>query len=787
MRALDRKLLRDLRDIWGQALAICLVIASGVAMYVMALCALRSLTDSKEAYYDRYRFAEIFAYAKRVPNAVRHRLAEIPGIARLQTRIVVDVTLSLPHVPEPPKGRIISVPDNKMPQLNSVHLRKGRWVEPYAADEVMLSESFAEAHRLEIGDGLSAIINGRLQELKIVGIVLSPEYIIQIPPGALLPDDRQFGVMWMSQYQLEAAYDMKGAFNNVCVRRLRSANEQEVIERIDDILRPYGCQGAYGRKSHISHQFISDEIRQLRATAIIAPSLFLSVSAYLLNMVLSRIIGLQREQIAALKAFGYTNFQVGLHYLKMVLVIALVGTAIGSIGGVFLGKWMTAMYARFYRFPILLFRFEGSTVVASVVISMAAATIGTVSALRRAAKLPPAQAMRPEPPARYRPTMVERLGIGAIVPQTLRMILRRLERNPLKSILGVLGISMAVAVLILGSFTLDAVTYIMDFQFRVAQRQDMTVTFFEPGSHSTIHDFEHLDGVLRCEAFRNVACRLRNGPRSRRVGLMGLQTDSTLYRVFDRQEEQAPIPPEGLMLSDKLASLLDLRLGDLVRVEVLEGKRGVYNVPVVAIAREFSGTSAYMNLEALNRLLQEGRTITGTFLMVDPDRRKKIYQALKQAPRVAGITVKSQMLESFTKTVAENLLTIRLFNMAFASVIAFGVVYNSARISLSEQSRELATLRVIGFTRLEASSILLGEIATLTLVAIPFGCVMGYGFAWMATLGLDTEIYRIPLIVNFSTFAYASLTVVVATLVSGLIVRRKIDQLDLVSVLKSKE
>ena len=787
MSALDRKLLRDLFAIKGQVIAIALVICAGVATFVMAKCAILSLSESKDAYYDRYRFGDVFTYVKRAPRRLEKRIESIPGVAQVQTRIVLDVTLSVRGMEQPASGRLISVPDTGEPKLNSLHLRRGRWVDPDKSNEVLVSESFAVAHDLELGDSVTATINGRFQQLKLVGVVLSPEFLIQIPPGGLLPDDRQYGIFWMSERQLEAVYDMKGAFNNATIKLLRGVEPAEVIEPLNRLLEPYGSLGAYGRESHTSHQFISDEIRQLRATAVIAPSIFLSVAAFLLNVVISRIIGLQREQIAALKAFGYTNRQVGWHYLKMVFAIALLGVFLGALGGIWLGQSITTMYAKFYRFPIFFFRIDFATLLQAIAFSWGAAWLGTMGALRRASRLPPAQAMRPEPPAHFRRTLVERMGLGHWLPQVVRMILRKLERQPVKSLLNCFGISMAVSVMILGSFTLDAVTYIVNFQFRVAQRQDLMITFVEATHRSTLHEVDHLPGVLQSQPFRVVAIRLRHEHRERRVGIMGLPATCELFRIFDTDEKQVEIPTDGLMLTDKLARLLNLSRGSMVDVEVLEGKRGHYQVPVVGVIQEFNGLNAYMNLESLNRLIQEDTVISGAFVKTDPLQTKKIYKTLKETPRVAGVVIKSSAIESFEKTVAENLLVMRGFNMLFAALIAFGVVYNSARISLSEQSRELATLRVIGFTRLEVAAILLGELALITLLALPLGCGLGYAFAAWATLGMDTEIYRIPLVVNPSTFGFAMATVIVATLLSGLSVRNKINQLDLVSVLKTKE
>ncbi|HMO15487.1 MAG TPA: FtsX-like permease family protein [Pirellulaceae bacterium] len=785
--ALDRKLIRDLWHIRGQALAICAVIGAGVSMFTMAMTAMVSLIDSKDSYYDRYRFADVFAHVKRAPRSMESRIQAIPGIAQVELRIVVDVTLSVESLARPVTGRLISIPEDRQPNLNSVYLRQGRWIEPNRTGEVLVAESFALAHELRVGDRITAVINGRFQRLKIVGIALSPEYVIEIAPGSLLPDTEQFGVFWMGQSQLEAAYDMKQSFNHVSAKLLRGANEPEVLRKLDDLLERFGSRGAYGRLNHVSDQFVSDEIRQLQATAIVAPSIFLFVASFLLNIVVSRIVGLQREQIAALKAFGYTNWQIVLHYFKLVLLITIVGTLIGAVSGIWLGKSLTIMYARFYKFPIFHFRVETWILLLVTALSVGAALLGTWVTLRRAAKLPPAEAMRPEPPAQYRSTLVERIGIARFLPHVVRMILRKLERSLFKTLMNCSGIALAVASLILGSFSLDAVNFMMDFMFRLSQRQDATLTFVEPAHVSVVHDVRHLPGVLQCEPFRSVPVRLRNGHRHRRCGIMGLAEENELYRIFADNELEVKPPPDGLLLSDKLAQLLNVGVGTEVEVEVLEGKQRRLHLPVAAIIREFSGTNAYMNLEALNRWMGEGPLASGVFVKSDEAKRPEFYAKVKETPRIAGITDKTAMLQSFERTIAENLLVMRGFNILFAAVIAFGVVYNATRISLSEQSRDLATLRVIGFTRYEVSAILLGELAIITAVALPVGCLIGYVFAAVATLGLDTELYRIPLVISPQTYANAIATVIVATIVSGLIVRRKIDELDLVSVLKTKD
>lgn len=787
MTALRRKLIRNLWSMKGQALAICLVVAAGVALFVMTLSALESLSLTKDAYYERYRFAHVFARLKRAPNALAARIGEIPGIAALDTRVTFDVTLDVAGLDEPAVGRLISLPERSDTGLNRVYLRSGRYPEPLADQETLVSEGFAEAHQFKPGDRVQAVINGRRKQLTIVGVALSPEYIYQIRPGDLFPDELRFGIFWMNRKPLATAFDMDGAFNDVSLLLMPGANEAEVIRRLDLLTETYGGLGAYGRYDQVSNRFISDEIAQLANMARIMPAVFLGVAAFLLNMVLARIIATQREQVAALKAFGYSNRAIGMHYLEFVLAISLAGAAIGIAVGAYLGHDLTRLYARFYRFPILTYRLPMRVIVLGTGFSCLAGIAGAIGAVRYAVRLPPAEAMRPEPPANYRPTLFERMGWTDVLTQPERMILRHLERRPIKSALSVLGIALACALVVLGSFMKDSLDYLVEAQFHLAQRQDVTVAFVEPSTATARYELRQLPGVLRGEPFRAVPVRLRFEHRSRRMSIVGMPRQSELQRLMDDQLRFFELPEEGLVLSAKLGDLLGLKVGDLVTVEVLEGERPVRQVPVVAMFSEFIGLSAYMNLPALNRLLREGSSISGEFLAVDPLYAEKLYAELKETPRVASVTIKTAALNSFQDTLAENMLRMTMFNVIFSSVIAFGVVYNGAQISLSERSRELATLRVIGFTRGEISWILLGELAALTAVAIPLGLTMGYALAQLLSLALDTELYRIPAIIRPKTYLFAAVVVGLATLFSGLVVRRKLDHLDLIGVLKTRE
>ncbi len=785
--SLDRKLLRDLSHMKGQAIAIALVIAAGVATFVNSRTILNSLEVTRSTFYQRCRFADVFASVKRAPDSLIERLKEIPGVAQVETRVVEVVNLDVPGLEEPAVGKLISLPVTHPPLLNQLYLRKGHQLTLGHDDEVLASEGFMRANGLEVGDSIVAIINGRRKELRIVGQAFSPEYVFQIKPGDMLPDPEHFGILWMEHEALANAYDMDGAFNDVAISLRRDASLDEVIHRLDILLDPYGSLGAYGRKDQLSHLLLESDIEGLRTVGLIAPTIFLCVAAFLLNVVLTRLTSLQREQIAALKAFGYSNYAIAWHYMKFVLLITILGGLVGTAAGAWLAHDFTKMFLRVYQYPELIFRIHPNVVAKAVLVAGGAAIAGAIGAILLAVRLPPAEAMRPEPPASYRPTLLERIGLGVLLPNVARMVLRQLERHPVKTTFSVVAIAMSVAIVVVGNFMRNSVDEVMQRQFFDVQRYDLAIATTEPVSTDAVYELTDLPGVDYVEPRRSVAVRLRHASRARRLGIVGLRTDSRLFRLTDKSGQSLHLPPDGLVISRKLADVLHIKAGDSLRVEVLQDKRPVVDVPVVALLDDIAGLNAYMNIDALNRLMREGPRASGALMTTDPLLRPAIYHELKETPRVSSVTVKRAALDSFRDTIAKNMLHMRMINLTFSIIIALGVVYNGARISLSERSRELATLRVIGFTRREISTILLGEIGTITIIGIPLGLVMGYWFAWILTLFLDQEVFRFPFVIANSTYGLAAAAVLAASIGSALFVRRRLDHLDLIGVLKSRE
>jgi putative ABC transport system permease protein len=787
VKAIDKKLWRDLWGMRMQALAIALVIVSGVGIFIMSLSTLDSLHQTRETYYRQHHFADVFSSLKRAPLSLVERIEDIPGVDKVETRVVAYVNIDVEGFSDPVSGHLVSLPDDSLGLLNRIYLRNGRLFEPGRDNEILVSEEFAGAHGLQSGDKIRATINGRRKTLSVVGIALSPEYIYQIAPGAMFPDYPRYGVFWMARKPLASAYDMDGAFNDVALTLSPGSHAEDVIDRLDALLKPYGGTGAYARKDQLSNRFLSEELKQQQTIASVFPVIFFGVAAFLLNVVISRLISLEREQIAALKAFGYSNFAVGLHYAKLVLMIVTLGIA-GGIGvGIFLGKGLSNIYMTFYSLPFMIYVLEPQVVLAAALISMAVAMLGTLYAVRRAARLPPAQAMRPEPPALYHATLVERLGMQRWFSQPTRMILRHIERRPFKSLLTTLGIAMACSIMMIGGFQEGAIDYMVDVQYGMSQREDLIALYSDPTSARSLYSLTSLRGVEQAEGFRTVPARLRFEQRFYRTAVRGIEPDGSLMRLLDTDLNVIDLPAQGVILTDYLAALLHIQPGDLLTIEVLEGNRPTVQVPVAGTARQYLGVNAYMQREALNRLLKEGNAISGALLRVDERYQRDVYAELKEMPRVAGVIEQKSAIRAFYATLAETVLFFTFISTLLGATIAFGVVYNSMRIALSERNRELASLRVLGFERGEVAYILLGELALLTLVAIPIGLFIGYGLCAYLAFRFDTDLYRIPLVLGINVYAFAALVVILSALVSGLMIWRNLARLDMVAVLKSKE
>ena len=771
----------------GQVFAITLVVTSGVATFIMFISTFHSLELTRTKFYNDYNFADVFVNLKRAPESLKEKIKNINGVKQLETRVCAQAKLDIKGFNESVTGKIISIPDDGKPFLNDLYLRKGRLPDPSRDDEVVINETFAQAHGLNPSDQFAAVINGKWKRLTITGIALSPEYILLMKAGAMSPDFKRYGALWMTRKAISKAYDMDGAFNDVVLTLYPGANLSDVIRDLDNILGRYGGFGAYGRKDQISHRLLNEEFRQLKTSSRIFPTIFIFVAAFLLNVVMSRTINTQREQIATLKAAGYSNVDIGVHYSQLVILIIITGILCGIVAGIWFGKMLGGIYMETYRFPAFIYTLHPWVVIAAVFVSVASALAGTSHSLWKASRQPPAEAMRPEAPAKYRVSFIEKTGIGRWLSQPSRIIIRNVERKPIRTFLSVFGIAIACATMISGGFFKDTIDYTVYIQFVLSQKEDMSVTFTEPTSYRAIYELKETQGIDESEGFRVVPVKMKFGHRSYKTVIYGIEPDNHLSRLLDENLKIIPLSSSGILLTDYLGKILGVKAGDLLTVEALEGSKPVRQIEVVALPRQYLDVRGYMNLSALNRLMNEGDAISGAYLVTDEKYREKLFRSFVEMPRVSDIIVRKNEIRNMYEVMAKAMLFFTFIATLMACFIAFGVVYNNARISLSERSRELSSLRVLGYTRGEIAYILLGELGLITLVAIPLGFFIGYWICAYIANALDNDLYRVPLVIELNTYAQAAAVVLASALISGLIVRRKLDHLDLVEVLKTRE
>jgi putative ABC transport system permease protein len=784
---LDKKLARDLWRMKGQAFAIAVVIALGVLMLVMMDGLVNSLEQTKRAYYERYRLADVFATAKRAPNHLLKDIAQIPGVGVVEGRVNGGALIDLPGVDAPVRAQALSLNKSGRPRLNDIYMTDGRLPDPTRDEEILLFRGFAKAHNLKPGAKLSATMNGTRRTFTITGLAEAPEFLYAVAPGELAPDDARFAVIWMNEEALASAFDLKGAFNEVLVALSREAKPEAVFDRLDQILDAYGGTGAYGRKDHVSNRFITEEIAGLKASSASVPPLFLAVAAFLLYIVISRMIQAEREQIGLMKAFGYSGLEITFHYGKFILVIATGGAILGCLLGVLAGRSMVSIYLDYFKFPFLVFQIDPRAFVLGIASSIGAASAGGIFVLRGVFTLTPAVAMRPPAPADFSKSITISGALKRYLDQPSRMVLRRLIRQPARAGAAVLGIAAGMALSVAMLSVMSSFDRVLELNFSVIDRSDITVSFAEPLGNKAVLRLRRIPGVIDAEAFRTVPALLRNGLNTYRGAINGLVSEPRLNRAVDGDMQAIFVRRDGIILAKPLAKILKIKPGDTLTVEVREGRRPVLELPVVAIAETLLGAPAYLELGALNRALKEPNRVSGAYLRIDQARSAKIYRDIKDMPVVAGVSLRNDARRAFKKLMDTGAGAVRYIMAAIAAIITFAIVYNSARIAFAERARDLASLRVIGFTKSESAFVLLGELAVIALLALPVGSLLGYWLAQAIAKGFSTDLYQIPTSFAPEAYGIATLAVLAASLVSGWLVKRDVDTIDLISALKTRE
>ncbi|MCG6884334.1 MAG: ABC transporter permease [Silicimonas sp.] len=787
MSALDIKLLRDFRRLWAQSLAIALVMAAGVAVLLMSFGMSKALDETRDTYYERNRFADIFVDARSVPKSLLATVRGIEGVAAAEARVTTHATLDIEGKAQATVAFVTSLPEGGNPLLNVPILRLGDWPDPNASDQVALNEPFAIANNLWPGDRFAINLNGTKRTLAVTGWLLSPEFVYTIGPGSLIPDDEDYGILWMPERALAAALDRTGAFDNLAVKLRPGFSAKPVMDELDTLLEPYGNWGAIDRSEQTSNAFIDGEITQLQTLAYILPPVFLGIAVFLVNMVMGRLVRLERTEIGLLKALGYGNMAICVHYLLLSGLIAGAGVMLGWAVGSWLSYGLAKLYANFFKFPYLIYNISWNTYLISGLLGLGAATAGALRAALSAARLSPATAMSPPAPPHFKRSLLDRLLAALRISQPSMMILRSLIRWPFRAAMSVLGMALAVSILVASNFFPDALDVIIDSAFHQSNRQHAVLFFNEALPESALQDSRRLPGVLQAEGQQYLTAVLRNEHREKRVVVEARRPGLDLSRVVDDSGKPVDAPPGGIMLARRLAAQLDVGVGDLVEAEFRGNRHGTFTLPVTGLVTQYFGLGAYLDQETADRMFQQSPQVSVVNVTIDAAQEEAFQAQLKELPMLAGSAMLVENREGFQETISQNILITTTIYTVLGVLITVGVAYNAARIQLSERARELASLRILGFTRGEVGYILVGEILLLALIAQPVGWWIGWGVARLMAESFTSDLYAIPLVMKPATFTQASLVVLAAAAASVLLVRRKLDQMNLVSVMKTRE
>lgn len=784
---LHRKLLRDLRELRGPILTIATVVACGVSAFVSLAGTHRALVDARTRYYGAQRMGDVFASAERVPESVTPRLAALPGVSRVQTRVRTGLRVPMPSLASPADGVAVSIPRDGDARLGAVRLVSGRRPQPGHDDEVLLLEAFARAHGLEPGAPLRVVIEGQERELRVVGLATSPEWIFAVQAGSFAPDDARFAVVWVPREALAAVTGLEGAFNELVLELQAHASIPAVLDAVDRLLEPYGAPGAYGLERQPSHYYLSQELTQLEGMANFAPFLFLAVAAFLLNVVLARIVALQRGIVATLKAIGYRDTTIALHYLELVIVIVALGALFGLALGAVMGNLLTDLYLGFYHLPRLAFAIPKDIAAGAIVTALLAGVVGGLGAVRSILRMTPAEAMRPPTPPTYRGGRQMPAWLRRLVSPSLRMVMRELLRQPVRTLLSVMGIALSVGLLVLGASITDSMKVLIDQMLPSVQREDITVTLRAPVPDTDLSSFRVIEGVRRAEGLRTLAVRFEAGVHARTAAITGYPEPHALRPLRDLRGHEQRIPAHGVILTDILAERLGVVPGQRVRVVTLDGERPTLSIPVAGVVSEAMGMAGHMSLAELHRLLAEPVTINQVLLFVDPRQEANVQARVDELPMVASAGNAKRAIRQFAEQSGRSMDVFALVIALFAGAITIGVVYNNARITLNSRQRDLASMRILGFTKAEIGSVLLGELTLQVGLALPIGLWLGRQMLDGMMSDVDPEAFRMPAVIDSSSYATAAVVTVIASLVAGYIVRRRLDSLDLIGTLKTRD
>ena len=658
-------------------------------------------------------------------------------------------------------------------------------------EEVILSEGFAAKHDLQPGDRISVVLNRKRQSYLIVGTAISPEYVYLVRgQGDLVPDPEHFGILYIKEQYAREVLDFQDATNEIVGRLVPDAgvDVETLLNRMDRILEPFGVMNTTPRSRQASHRVLSDEINGGRISSTTVPLVFLGAAALVLNILMSRLAERQRTIIGTLKALGYTDREVLGHYVSFGFVVGIVGGLAGIGVGIWLASSMVAMYQDFFQFPRFVYQFYYDLFAWGMLISIVFAILGTLRGVWAVLGLQPASAMRAKPPEKGGAIFLERWpALWNRFGFCTHIALRNLMRNRIRTITGVGSTALATAMILMSLSMSDGLWFLMDYQFDKVSHSDLEIGLRDERGWPALQEVRALPGVDYAEPVFGLVCDLQHGRHCRRMAITGLSAEHRLTTPAQRDGTPIQIPRTGLVLSRKLAQILDARVGDHLQVKPVRGRRQVHSVRVASIVDTFVGLSCYADLAYLSSLVGESLAINSVQATIDPSRQHELFAAIKKLPNAQGLSVladqRANMQDTFVKSMGASMGVLILF----AGMLAFGSLLNNALVELSDQLRDMATFRVLGYHPREVAGIFFRQNLLVFVSGVAVAIPLGYGFVVAIIRAYDTELYRLPVVFEPRSVVTAVLTVSVFVGLAQLVVYRQIRRLDWLEGIKIKE
>ncbi|WP_297427243.1 FtsX-like permease family protein [Clostridium sp.] len=787
MNILFRNLLRDIKKSKGQFISILIIVILGVAFYTALNSVFRNLSNSSEQYYEEYRLADIWVDLYKAPASVKDKIEKLPYVKMTSERIVNDASINISE--ENATLRFITLPDIKKDIVNDIVIKSGRYFSEDDSNQCLLDEDFFKANNLSLGDYIYPVINGNKVKLKVIGCVKSPEFVYTLKDSSeIMSDNKKFGIVYIKQSFGEAIFDYKGLVNNISIKLSSGSNVENAKDDIKKVLRNYGVKSVIDRDEQTSSKMISEKIKQLKSMGGSFPVIFFMVASIIIYIMMGRMVENQRVQIGVLKALGFTNLQVLTYYMSYSAIIAVIGSLIGSILGTYMGLGLTKLYNQYFNLPLGDVKIYGEFVIPAFILTLLFCLFAGYNSCKIIFKITPSEAMREKSPQGGKKTLIEKIEfIWRSISYLGKIIIRNLFRYKRRALLTSLGIIFSSAILLVALGMSDSINFMMKEQYEGIQNYDIKVIFSKLISVEDLNNIKNIDHVKQLEPVLETGVEISNGWKSKDVGFTALVKEPQIYRVQDSNGSAISLPSNGILISEKLADMLGVKVNDTVNIKFFYPGKEKQEAIVKGIIVQYLGLSVYTSMDNCKSMLGEGMIASSAVLKLDSNNfESEVKNELKDMPGVTSVESKSDSLNALLKNMGATQSSVGTMIM-LAAILLIAVLYNIATINIFERQRELATLKVLGFTNNEIKKLIFHENYIITifgmLVGLPFGKWLGSYMMKMSS----TESYTIPYVVELRSYIITVILTLVFTFITNLILMRKIKSIDMLEVLKNKE